>query len=58
VKIDTYTEERKWKKESQEAKQFGLSVWIVAVATAPRCAGALSLAVRCGVIAWVVKRKP
>lgn len=58
MKIDTYTEERKWKKESQEAKQFGLSVWIVAVAIVLRCAGALSLTARCGGIAWVVKRKP
>ena len=58
MKIDTYTEERKWKKESQEAKQFGLSVWIVAVAIVPRCAGVLPPTVHCGGIAWGTKIKP
>ena len=58
TKKDTYTEEREWKKELQEAKQSGLSVWIAAVAIVPRCAGVLPPNVRCGGIAWVTNQKP
>lgn len=51
-------EDQVWRRESQEARQSGLSVWIVAVGIVQRFAGALLQIVRYGDTAWEVRVRP
>jgi len=48
-------EEQAWRRESQEARQSGSSVWIAAVGIVQRFAGVLLQIVRCGDTAWEMK---
>ena len=51
-------EEQAWRRESQEARQSGLSVWIVAAGIVQRFAGVLLRIVRYGDTAWEMKIRP
>ena len=51
-------EEHAWRRESQEARQSGSSVWIAAVGIVQRFAGVLLRIVRYGDTAWEMKIRP